>query len=42
MCFKNNDVYMLDLSYLPGTSTVWDPVNKICDRAILELLKRRF
>ena len=37
-----DDVYMLDLSYSPGTSTVWDPVNKICGRAILELAKRRF
>ncbi len=37
-----DDVYMLDLSYSPGTSTVWDPVNKICGRAILELAKKRF
>ena len=37
-----DQVYMLDLSYSPGTSTVWDPVNKICGRAKLELLKRRF
>ena len=37
-----DDVYMLDLSYSPGTSTVWDPVNKICGQAILEFSKRRF
>lgn len=37
-----DDVYMVDLSYSPGTSTVWDPVNKICGRAKLELSKRRF
>lgn len=37
-----DDVYMVDLSYSPGTSTVWDPVNKICGRAILELAKKRF
>src|SRR5450830_550821 len=37
-----DDVYMLDLSYSPGTSTVWDPVNKICGQALLELSKRRF
>ncbi|MDD5659981.1 MAG: FAD-dependent oxidoreductase [Actinomycetota bacterium] len=37
-----DDVYMLDLSYSPGTSTVWDPVNKICGKAILELSKIRF
>jgi hypothetical protein len=34
-----DDVYMLDLSYSPGTSTVWDPVNKICGQAILNLSK---
>ncbi|MCX6383256.1 MAG: hypothetical protein NTV16_02045, partial [Actinobacteria bacterium] len=37
-----DDVYMVDLSYSPGTSTVWDPVNKICGQALLELSKRRF
>jgi len=37
-----DDVYMLDLSYSPGTSTVWDPVNKICGQALLELSKKRF
>jgi NADPH-dependent 2,4-dienoyl-CoA reductase/sulfur reductase-like enzyme len=37
-----DQIYMLDLSYSPGTSTVWDPVNKICGKAKLELLKRRF
>ncbi|MHB1347757.1 MAG: FAD-dependent oxidoreductase, partial [Candidatus Humimicrobiaceae bacterium] len=37
-----DQVYMLDLSYSPGTSTVWDPVNKICGKARLILLKKRF
>jgi NADPH-dependent 2,4-dienoyl-CoA reductase/sulfur reductase-like enzyme len=37
-----DDVYMLDLSYSPGTSTVWDPVNKICGQAILNLSKIKF
>jgi NADPH-dependent 2,4-dienoyl-CoA reductase/sulfur reductase-like enzyme len=37
-----DEVYMLDLSYSPGTSIVWDPVNKICGQALLELSKRRF
>ena len=37
-----DDVYMVDLSYSPGTSTVWDPVNKICGQALLDLSKRRF
>lgn len=37
-----DQVYMLDLSYSPGTSTVWDPVNKICGKAKLILLKKRF
>jgi len=39
---KIDDIYMLDLSYAPFISTVWDPVNKICGKAILELKKRRF
>jgi len=30
-------VYMLDLSYAPKVSTVWDPVNKICAKAVLTL-----
>lgn len=37
-----NDVYNLDLSYSPGTSTVWDPVNKICGKALLDFKKRKF
>ena len=37
-----DDVYMVDFSYSPGTSTVWDPVNKICGQALPELSKRRF
>jgi NADPH-dependent 2,4-dienoyl-CoA reductase/sulfur reductase-like enzyme len=37
-----DQVYMLDLSYSPGTSTVWDPVNKICGKARLVLSKKRF
>ena len=37
-----DQVYMLDLSYSPGTSTVWDPVNKICGKAKLVLSKKRF
>lgn len=37
-----DDVYMLDLSYSPGTSTVWDPVNKICGKMVLNFKKRRF
>ncbi|MCL4385989.1 MAG: FAD-dependent oxidoreductase [Cyanobacteria bacterium] len=37
-----DDVYMLDLGYSPGTSTVWDPVNKICGQAILNLSKIKF
>lgn len=39
---KIDDIYMLDLSYAPPVSTVWDPVNKICGKAILELKKKRF
>ncbi len=37
-----DDIYMLDLSYAPAISTVWDPVNKICGKAVLELGKRKF
>jgi len=37
-----DDVYMLDLSYAPKVSTVWDPVNKICGKAVLELDSMRF
>jgi len=37
-----SDVYGLDLGYSPGTSTVWDPVNKICGKALLNFQKRRF
>lgn len=37
-----SDVYNLDLSYSPSTSTVWDPVNKICGKALLNFKKRRF
>ncbi|MES0341878.1 MAG: FAD-dependent oxidoreductase [Candidatus Humimicrobiaceae bacterium] len=36
-----DDIYMLDLSYAPAVSTVWDPVNKICGKAVLALDKRR-
>ena len=32
-----DDIYMLDLSYAPAISTVWDPVNKICGKAVLAL-----
>ncbi len=32
-----DDIYMLDLSYSPAISTVWDPVNKICGKAVLAL-----
>lgn len=32
-----DEVYMLDLSYAPKVSTVWDPVNKICAKAVLTL-----
>jgi NADPH-dependent 2,4-dienoyl-CoA reductase/sulfur reductase-like enzyme len=32
-----DDIYMLDLSYSPAISTVWDPVNKICGKALLAL-----
>lgn len=35
-------IYMLDLSYTPKVSTVWDPVNKICAKATLNLKDRRF
>ena len=37
-----DDLYMLDLSYAPLVSTVWDPINKISGKAILELSKRKF
>ncbi|MFO7929687.1 MAG: FAD-dependent oxidoreductase [Candidatus Humimicrobiaceae bacterium] len=37
-----DQVYMLDLSYAPKISTVWDPVNKICGKAILKLKDMRF
>ncbi|MDD3520108.1 MAG: FAD-dependent oxidoreductase [Actinomycetota bacterium] len=37
-----NDVYNLDLGYSPTTSTVWDPVNKICGKAMLNFEKRKF
>lgn len=37
-----DDIYMLDLSYAPAVSTVMDPVNKICGKAILELEKKKF
>ena len=37
-----DDIYMLDLSYAPAVSTVMDPVNKICGKAILEFEKRKF
>jgi len=36
-----DDIYMLDLSYSPAISTVWDPVNKICGKAVLALDGRR-
>lgn len=36
-----DDIYMLDLSYAPAISTVWDPVNKICGKAVLVLDKHR-
>ena len=36
-----DDIYMLDLSYAPAISTVWDPVNKICGKAVLALDKHR-
>ncbi len=36
-----DDIYMLDLSYAPAVSTVWDPVNKICGKAVLALDKHR-
>lgn len=39
---KVDDIYMLDLSYAPPISTVWDPVNKICGKAVLELKRRKF
>ena len=32
-----DDIYMLDLSYSPAISTVWDPVNKICGKAVLAI-----
>jgi len=32
-----DDIYMLDLSYSPAISTVWDPVNRICGKAVLAL-----
>jgi NADPH-dependent 2,4-dienoyl-CoA reductase/sulfur reductase-like enzyme len=35
-----DDIYMLDLSYAPAVSTVWDPVNKICGKAVLVLDSR--
>lgn len=35
-----DDIYMLDLSYAPAISTVWDPVNKICGKAVLALNSR--
>ncbi|MGM0365978.1 MAG: FAD-dependent oxidoreductase [Actinomycetota bacterium] len=37
-----DDVYMFDLSYAPKVSTVWDPVNKIAGKAVLELDRKRF
>jgi len=37
---KVDDIYMLDLSYAPAVSTVWDPVNKICGKAVLALDSR--
>ncbi len=37
-----NDVYNLDLGYSPTTSTVWDPVNKICGKALLNFKKENF
>ncbi len=37
-----DDVYMVDLSYSPSTSTVWDAVNKICAKAVLEIEKKKF
>jgi NADPH-dependent 2,4-dienoyl-CoA reductase/sulfur reductase-like enzyme len=36
-----DDIYMLDLSYSPAISTVWDPVNKICGKAVLALDSRK-
>jgi NADPH-dependent 2,4-dienoyl-CoA reductase/sulfur reductase-like enzyme len=36
-----DDIYMLDLSYAPAVSTVWDPINKICGKAVLALDKHR-
>jgi NADPH-dependent 2,4-dienoyl-CoA reductase/sulfur reductase-like enzyme len=36
-----DDIYMLDLSYAPAVSTVWDPINKICGKAVLALDKDR-
>ncbi len=36
-----DDIYMLDLSYSPAISTVWDPVNKICGKAVLALDGRK-
>jgi len=36
-----DQVYMLDLSYAPKVSTVWDPVNKICAKAVLNLKNRK-
>lgn len=36
-----DDIYMLDLSYSPAISTVWDPVNKICGKAVLALNERK-
>ncbi len=37
-----DEVYMLDLSYAPKVSTVWDPVNKISSKAVLELDQNKF
>ncbi len=37
-----DEVYKLDLSYAPKVSTVWDPVNKICGKAVLELKNKKF
>jgi len=37
-----NEIYMLDLSYAPGISTVLDPVNKICAKASSEIQKMKF
>lgn len=34
------EIYMLDLSYAPSVSTVWDPVNKICGKAVLKLKRK--